>query len=444
MTGSGNVGLIGCGGLRPSVAVFFQNAAPRNATGSEEVHGHLYINGQIVPEQSPYAADWGIVSLRTVIDALNTLPADLTRLIVHINSPGGYVDEGFAIANTLETFKKETGLPLVTRADGQCASIATVVMLAGDEREIFENSQPFIHNPWLDPWNLPSELEAQDLEAIAKQMRQEEDRILNYYVSKTGADRDTLAALMKDQTALTADQALELKFATTILADVKAMARLTIDPKNTKHKMSKPKKTAAQAAAELKKAARKAGLLPSALNLTTTDGKKLDITTAGENPAEGDEVAIDGQPAEDGEYEIENGDKLTVEGGKISAITPADPGTGSSNEEGAAAEAAAQNAKKITTLEAANKKLTAQNADLAKRLKALEDKAKETEEETAAVLDLVEDLTKRLENTKTAFVPGGRDAGTQNRKQAQPEDRIDAALKRKEEREAERRKKEGK
>lgn len=431
MTGGGNmVGLIGCGHLRMPVAVFVARHA-RNETpsGSDETIGHLYINGQIVPDQSAYAGDWGAVSMRTVVDALNTLPSEMTKMVVHINSPGGYVDEGFAIFNTLETFKKDTGVKMVTRSDGQCASIATVIMLAGDDREIFSNTEIFVHNPWLDPWNLPSQMEASDLEEVAKQMRQQEDRILDFYTGKTGSDREILATFMEQKTALTPDQALEMKFATVILTDIKAMARLTLDPKNQKTKMSKPKKTVAQAAAELKAAAKKAGIL--ALNLTTTDGKTLDITTAGENPAEGDEVKIDNEDAPDGDYEIENGDKLTVAGGKITAILPKDPGTGSSEEE---APADAAQAKRISTLEAQNKTLATKNADLEKRLKAIEAQTAKDQKDSDDIVALVQDLTKRLENVKTGFVPAARDnSGAQNVKK----DKIDEANERKAAREAE-------
>lgn len=427
MTKTGKVGLIGCGWSRTPVAAFLRMDTASDAGET----AHLYVNGQIVPEQSDYASEWGIVSLNTILNALKEVPEGSKTLVVHINSPGGYVDEGFAIHNTLTTFKRETGIKLVTRADGQCASIATVILLAGDEREIYNNSQPFIHNPWLDPWNLPSQLEASDLEAVAKQMRQEEDRILDFYVRKTGADRETLAALMEAQTALTADQALELKFATVVLTDVKAMARLTIDPKNRKTKMAKPKKTVAQAAAELKAAAKKAGIL--ALNLTTTDGKTLDITAAGDTPAEGDEVAIEGEPAPDGEYEVDGGDKITVTGGKISAVTPADPGTGGDGGDGGDGDAA--QAAQIKTLKDENKRITAKNADLEKRLKALEAKIEKDEQEADNIVALVQDLTQRLENVKTGFVPSNRQ---NNKGAAEPtEDRIDRANRRKAEREAE-------
>jgi ATP-dependent protease ClpP protease subunit len=400
-----NIGIIGAGRISPLALFVCRNA--RNESGqSDEVTGHIYINGQIVPDQSKYADEWGVVSMRTVIDALNTLPEDITKLLVHINSPGGYVDEGFAILNTLKTFKKDTGVKITTRADGQCASIATIVMFAGDVREIFNNSEPFIHNPWLDPWSLPSQMEATDLEAIAKQMRQQEDRILDFYVAETGADREILAALMQEQTALTPDKALELKFATVILTDIKAMAKLTIN-KTTK-KMAKPKKTVAQAAAELKAAAKKAGIL--ALNLTTTDGKALEVLTDKDNPAEGDEVKIAGEAAPDDEYEIENGDTLTVTAGKIETITPAEGET-----ETAAPEAATEAQASLKDLQTKFKKLEAQNKTLAAKLAAMEKKEADEKKESDDLVDLVQNLTQRLENTKTAFIPSQRQsAGAQD------------------------------
>ena len=61
-----------------------------------------------------------------------------------INSPGGYVSEGLAIYNKLADYP---GRVKVT-VNGIAASIASVILMAADDIDIYENSQVMIHNAW--------------------------------------------------------------------------------------------------------------------------------------------------------------------------------------------------------------------------------------------------------------------------------------------------------
>ncbi len=61
---------------------------------------------------------------------------------VRINSPGGYVFEGLAIYNTLIASAKK----VITYNDGLCASMAALILLAGDEIHAFSNSLLMVHS----------------------------------------------------------------------------------------------------------------------------------------------------------------------------------------------------------------------------------------------------------------------------------------------------------
>jgi len=65
------------------------------------------------------------------------------RLIVGINSPGGNVDDGLAIFNMLQRRGN-----VVTRNDGMAASIASVILQAGTERQSAESAMVMIHKAW--------------------------------------------------------------------------------------------------------------------------------------------------------------------------------------------------------------------------------------------------------------------------------------------------------
>jgi ATP-dependent Clp protease protease subunit len=182
----------------------------------------VYITGPIVAESSAdFAKMMGVFSMATVRAEVEAVP-DATDVLVIINSCGGSFTEGFAIHDYLRGLK----MPIKTKVVGQCASIATVPMLAGDVREITANSDFTIHNPWLDPWNM-GPMEADDLFKLAAEVKEAETKLLNFYAERTGIDVGLIEPLMKEDTTLTADRAKELKFVTEIVDAYEAQASVS-------------------------------------------------------------------------------------------------------------------------------------------------------------------------------------------------------------------------
>lgn len=75
-------------------------------------------------------------------DEFNALEKVADTIHVHINSPGGYVDEGQAIHNLLYASQKN----IITYNDGLCASMAALILLSGDTIKSFKNSTFMVHN----------------------------------------------------------------------------------------------------------------------------------------------------------------------------------------------------------------------------------------------------------------------------------------------------------
>lgn len=63
-------------------------------------------------------------------------------VVVHVNSPGGRVDEGTAIYNMLRQHKGEVTVKIL----GMAGSIASVIAMAGDKIEIAKTGTVFVHN----------------------------------------------------------------------------------------------------------------------------------------------------------------------------------------------------------------------------------------------------------------------------------------------------------
>lgn len=64
-------------------------------------------------------------------------------ITVFVNSPGGLVRDGLAIYDVMQAIE----CPIRTVCLGQAASIAAVLFVAGDERDMLPHAQVMIHDP---------------------------------------------------------------------------------------------------------------------------------------------------------------------------------------------------------------------------------------------------------------------------------------------------------
>lgn len=85
------------------------------------------------------------VSARAVVDQLNEITAK--NIDVRINSVGGSVVDGIAIYNALRR-KSKAGHIVNTHNDGLAASIASLIMMAGETAHMPENTLMMVHAPW--------------------------------------------------------------------------------------------------------------------------------------------------------------------------------------------------------------------------------------------------------------------------------------------------------
>lgn len=93
---------------------------------------HVYLTGVINEE-----------SARDIIKELRALGEISNKpIIMHINSRGGYVQEGLAIVDTMRTIKA----PVVTVITGIAASMAGIVSISGVERLMTKNAVWMSHN----------------------------------------------------------------------------------------------------------------------------------------------------------------------------------------------------------------------------------------------------------------------------------------------------------
>lgn len=284
----------------------------------------IFIHGDIIPWQDSSSEDWGMVNLKSVTRQIRDAKDDGADTIdVHIHSNGGDVTEGFAIHDVLVN----SGLKVNTIVDGSCYSIATVIFLAGSKRSMSKNSQLMIHNPFGFAGGT-----ADDIDKYADQVRDAENKILDFYIEKTGADRDQLSAMMKEETFIDPSQAVEMKFATEILEPVMAKAKAILSLKGiNNHNMSNLLDEVKAGFAEIKNLFKQKGLPIQNAMVKTESGDELEITMAGDKVAVGDTVTKGGENYT-GTTTLEDGTSITCDDGKVTAVTEASAASEESDE----------------------------------------------------------------------------------------------------------------
>ena len=140
----------------------------------------------------------------------------VTTLNVRINSPGGDVFDGLAIYNQL---KAHPARKLVD-VDGLCASIASVIAMAGDEIRMAANSMMMIHDPQGVAMGDSSEMHR-----VAALLDQVKGNLVDTYARRTGLPVAKLEAWMRDETWMTADAAVEQGFADAVTPEQPVHAR---------------------------------------------------------------------------------------------------------------------------------------------------------------------------------------------------------------------------
>lgn len=128
---------------------------------------------------------------------------------VQISSPGGSAFSGVAIYNALRNHDAR----ITTRVDGVAASAASVVVQAGDTRQMSQHAQMMIHEAWgLVLGN------AGEMRDMADLLDRQTDNIAGIYASRSGRSKDQFRQMMTDETWFTDEEAVEDGLADEILS----------------------------------------------------------------------------------------------------------------------------------------------------------------------------------------------------------------------------------
>lgn len=333
------------------------------------------------------------VCFKGIDEFLASIAEDDDTIELRLHCEGGCVTEGWAIVDKL----RASGKKITATVEGVCASMATVVLLAASERKAYPHASLLIHEPYIPEYTLADAYRAEDLQKLADSLNAETQKILDFYVERTGADRAELEALMSEDKFVDMERAKELGFISEILPALSARSRTAKAQAkwNNNHQnfnnMAEKKNAIAETFAALGVALGLSQPKAVAYTLTTESGDTITIDKPeGEDPAVGDAASPDG------EHKMPDGTTIVVVDGVITEIRPAE---GNNDDELAQANA------RIAELKAelANAKAEAESA-----------KAQAKTKEEMEILNLVTIAGGKewLAQAKSEYKPAKRTAST--------------------------------
>ena len=159
------------------------------------------------------------VSAKSITDQF---PEDINEdITLEVNSNGGLVTVGSEIYTALNTYKGH----VTVEVTGMAASAASVAIMGADTVKMSPTAQIMIHKALLTHASGNSD----DLEKAVNALKSSDQSIINAYVSKTGLSEDEIFEMMKNETFMSANEAIEKGFADELMTfekDLGAVASL--------------------------------------------------------------------------------------------------------------------------------------------------------------------------------------------------------------------------
>ena len=263
---------------------------------------------------------WGDVEgvcFKDVDEFIASIPKGDNAIDIRLHCDGGSVTEGWAIYDRL----RATGKEITATVEGNCASMATVILMAApkERRRAYESAHICVHNPWMCPWALGEAVTADDLQKYANDLRSEQEKMVDLYVERCGCSREEIQSLMDEDKYIDVERAMELGIIGEVALPLSAKKK---NITNQKNKVTMNKNEVKIKASTYQRLLAKLGLK----SLDEVEMRGMDLNTAS-----GDVLTIDREEGEpqvgdsarpDGEWLMPDGVTIVVENGVIVEIRP--------------------------------------------------------------------------------------------------------------------------
>ncbi|RRA73623.1 Clp protease ClpP [Streptococcus agalactiae] len=170
----------------------------------------INLKGPLIANNSQEVYDYYGMEATSAKSIVNQLPEDSSDIILEVNSNGGLVTVGSEIYTALRNYKGK----VTAEVTGIAASAASVAVMGADKVVMSPTAQMMVHKALVN-WVSGN---SDDLDKASSALKSSDKAIVNAYVAKTGKSEDEIMDLMRNETFMSAQDAVENGFADEVMS----------------------------------------------------------------------------------------------------------------------------------------------------------------------------------------------------------------------------------
>ena len=180
----------------------------------------IKMKGPLIPNNSQEAYDYFGLEAASAKSITDAFPEDNGDIVLEVNSNGGLVTVGSEIYTALKSYSGN----VTVEVTGMAASAASVAIMGADKVLISPTAQIMIRKALYGYVSGNSD----DLDKASNALKSSDQAIINAYVSKTGLSEEEILDMMRNETYMSASEAIEKGFADEVMSfeDAGAVASL--------------------------------------------------------------------------------------------------------------------------------------------------------------------------------------------------------------------------
>ncbi|HEP6116729.1 TPA: Clp protease ClpP [Streptococcus pyogenes] len=170
----------------------------------------INLKGPLIANNSQEVYNYYGMEAASAKSIIEKLPEDNSDIILEVNSNGGLVTVGSEIYTALRNYKGK----VTAEITGMAASAASVAVMGADKVVMSPTAQMMVHKAFFN-WVSGN---SDDLDKASNALKSSDKAIVNAYVAKTGLSEDEIMDLMRNETFMSAQDAVEKGFADEVMS----------------------------------------------------------------------------------------------------------------------------------------------------------------------------------------------------------------------------------
>lgn len=181
----------------------------------------IQLKGTLINNDLQEIYDYFGKEATSVNKLVEQFPEDEGDIVIEANSNGGFVTAGSEIYTALRNYKGK----VTVEVTGMVASAASFAIMGADKVIMSPTAQMMIHKALFNEVSGNSD----DLQKAISALNSSDEAIVSAYVAKTGLSEDELMELMRNETYMSAREAVNKGFADEIMSfeDYQAVASVS-------------------------------------------------------------------------------------------------------------------------------------------------------------------------------------------------------------------------